>query len=67
MPKNAAAVTLGRLGGKVKSEAKTLAARENARKPRPRAKMKEVEQSIKVPDSSSQGGDSASVDSELVL
>ncbi len=30
--KNPAAVALGRLGGKVKSEAKTRAARENIRK-----------------------------------
>lgn len=33
--KNPAAVALGRLGGKAKSEAKAKAARENARKPRP--------------------------------
>lgn len=32
--KNPAAVALGRRGGKVKSEAKTLACRANARKPR---------------------------------
>jgi len=35
-PKNRAAVALGRLGGRVKSEAKTRAARANAKKPRPR-------------------------------
>ena len=36
MKKNPAAVALGRLGGKVKSRAKTLAVRANARKPRKR-------------------------------
>jgi hypothetical protein len=34
--KNPAAVALGRLGGKVKSAAKTLAARANAKKKRSR-------------------------------
>lgn len=34
--KNKAAVALGKLGGKVKSEAKSKAARENAKKQRPR-------------------------------
>jgi hypothetical protein len=34
--KNPAAVALGRLGGRVKSAAKTRAVRENARKPRKR-------------------------------
>ena len=33
---------LGRKGGKVKSEAKTLAVRENARKPRKRKKTNRV-------------------------
>lgn len=36
MKKNPAAVALGRLGGRVKSAAKTKAARENAKRPRPR-------------------------------
>lgn len=36
MAKNRHAVALGRKGGKVKSQAKTRAARENAKKPRPR-------------------------------
>lgn len=36
--KNPAAVALGRLGGLVKSDAKTLAVRENAKKPRPNAR-----------------------------
>lgn len=36
MTKNPAAVALGRLGGMVKSEAKTAAARLNAKKPRVR-------------------------------
>ena len=35
--KNPAAVALGRKGGKVKSRAKTLAARANAKLPRKRA------------------------------
>jgi hypothetical protein len=35
---NKAAAALGRNGGRVKSEAKTKAARENAKKPRPRPK-----------------------------
>jgi hypothetical protein len=34
--KRTAAVELGRLGGQAKSEAKTRAARKNAKKPRPR-------------------------------
>jgi hypothetical protein len=34
--KNPHAVALGRRGGRVKSEAKTRAARENAKRPRPR-------------------------------
>lgn len=38
MPKNPAAVALGRLGGAKKSEAKTRAARRNAKKPRKRNK-----------------------------
>jgi len=33
--KSEAAALLGKLGGRVKSEAKTLAARENAKQPRP--------------------------------
>jgi hypothetical protein len=33
--KNPHAVKLGRLGGKVRSEAKAIAARENAKRPRP--------------------------------
>jgi len=36
--KNPAAVALGKLGGAAKSLAKTEAARENAKKPRPRKK-----------------------------
>jgi hypothetical protein len=36
--KNQHAVALGRKGGKVKSVAKTKAARENAKRPRPRQK-----------------------------
>jgi len=36
--KNRAAVALGRLGGKAKTEKKAAAARANARKPRPRRK-----------------------------
>lgn len=36
MGKNPAAVALGRLGGKVKSKAKTTAARNNAKLPRKR-------------------------------
>ncbi len=41
MKKNPAAVELGRLGGSVKSDAKTKAARENAKKGgRPRSKTK---------------------------
>ena len=36
MTKNSAAVALGKLGGSKKSEAKTLAARLNAKKLRPR-------------------------------
>ena len=36
--RNPHAVALGRLGGKKRSEAKTRAARENARKPRKRRK-----------------------------
>jgi hypothetical protein len=35
--KNPHAVALGRKGGKVKSKAKTLAARANAKRPRPKA------------------------------
>lgn len=35
MSKNPAAVALGKLGGSAKSERKTQAARENAKKPRP--------------------------------
>jgi hypothetical protein len=35
--KNPHAVALGRRGGNVKSAAKTRAARENAKRPRPRA------------------------------
>lgn len=36
--KNPHAVSLGRLGGSVRSEAKAKAARQNARKPRPNAR-----------------------------
>jgi hypothetical protein len=38
MRKNPAAVALGKLGGKVKSKAKTLACRKNAKLPRKKAK-----------------------------
>ena len=40
MAKNKHAVALGRLGGQVKSKAKTKAARENAKRPRPRKEPK---------------------------
>lgn len=38
--KNRHAVALGRLGGQAKSDAKTAAVRENAKRPRPNAKGK---------------------------
>jgi hypothetical protein len=40
--KNPHAVALGRKGGKVKSEAKAKAARENAKRPRPREPKEET-------------------------
>jgi len=47
--KNKSAVALGKLGGPIggraKSEAKTLAARANAKKPRPNARKKKQDQS----------------------
>ncbi len=43
MRKNPAAVALGRKGGKVKSEAKRLAARENAKRPRPGRRKKSTD------------------------
>lgn len=49
MSKNPHAAALGRLGGSVKSERKTAAVRENARKPRPNAKGKKKPRRPKSP------------------